>query len=51
MVENAMYRYKMIICRSMRSRTLAGQRVEVQLSSKILNTMNRLGMPDSYRVA
>jgi hypothetical protein len=51
MVENTMYRYKMIIGRSMRSRTLAGQRVEVQLSSKILNTMNRLGMPDSYRVA
>jgi hypothetical protein len=49
MVENAMYRYKRIIGRSMRSRTLAGQRVEVQLSSKILNTMNRLGMPDSYR--
>jgi hypothetical protein len=51
MVENAMYRYKTIIGRSMRSRTLAGQRVEVQLSSEILNTMNRLGMPDSYRVA
>jgi hypothetical protein len=51
MVENAVYRYKTIIGRGMRSRTLAGQRVEVQLSSKILNTMNRLGMPDSYRVA
>ncbi|MCK5711935.1 MAG: transposase, partial [Hyphomicrobiaceae bacterium] len=49
LVENTMYRYKMIIGRSMRSRTLAGQRVEVQLSSKILNTMTRLGMPDSYR--
>jgi hypothetical protein len=51
MVENAMYRYKMIIGRSMRSRTLAGQRVEVQLACKVLNTMIRLGMPDSYRVA
>jgi hypothetical protein len=50
MVENAMYRYKTIIGRSMRSRTLAGQRVEVQLSSKILNTMTSLGMPESYRV-
>ena len=51
MVENTMYRYKTIIGRSMRSRTFAGQRVEVQLASKILNTMTRLGMPDSYRVA
>jgi len=51
MVENTMYRYKTIIGRSMRSRTFAGQRVEVQLASRILNTMTRLGMPDSYRVA
>ena len=51
MVENTMYRYKMIIGRSMRSRTFVGQRVEVQLASKILNMMTRLGMPDSYRVA
>ena len=51
MVENTMYRYKTIIGRRMRSRTFAGQRVEVQLASKILNTMTWLGMPDSYRVA
>jgi len=51
MVENTMYRYKTIIGRSMRSRTFDGQQVEVQLASKILNTMTRLGMPDSYRVA
>ncbi len=51
MVENTMYRYKTIIGRSMRSRTLDGQRVEVQLACKILNTMTRLGMPDSYRDA
>jgi hypothetical protein len=35
----------------MRSRAFDGQRVEVQLGSKILNTMTQLGMPDSYRVA
>ena len=35
MVENTTYRYKTIIGRSMRSRTLDGQRVEVQLVSKI----------------
>jgi hypothetical protein len=51
MVENAMYRYKTIIGRSMRSRTFAGQRVEAQLASQILNTMTRFGMPDSHRVA
>ena len=45
------YRYKTIIGRAMTSRTLAGQRVEVQLTCRVLNTMTRLGMPDSYRVA
>ena len=50
LVENTMYRYKTIIGRSMRSRTFHGQQVEVQLASKILNTMTLLGMPDSYRV-
>jgi len=51
LVENTMYRYKTIIGRSMRSRTFDGQRVEVQLARKILNTMTLMGMPDSYRVA
>ncbi len=51
LVENTMYRYKTIVGRSMRSRTLDGQRVEVQMASKILNVMTSLGMPDSYRVA
>ena len=50
MVENAIYRYKTLIGRGMRSRTLAGQRVEAQLACKILNTITCLGMPDSYRV-
>ncbi len=50
MAENAIYRYKTIIGRSMRSRTRAGQRVEVQLACRILNPMTHLGMPDSYRV-
>ena len=50
MVENTMYRYKTIIGRSMRSRTFDGQRVEVKLACKILNTMTLLGMPESYRV-
>ena len=50
MVENAIYRYKTIIGRGMRSRTLPGQRLEVQLACRVLNTMTHLGMPDSYRV-
>jgi hypothetical protein len=50
MVKNAIYRYKTIIGRGMRSRTPAGQRVEVQLACRVLNTMTGLGMPDSYRV-
>jgi hypothetical protein len=50
MVENTIYRYKTIIGRGVRSRTLAGQQVEVRLACKVLNTMTSLGMPDSYRV-
>ena len=51
MAENTIFGYKTVIGRSMRSRTFDGQRVEVQFACKILNTMTRLGMPDSYRVA
>jgi len=50
MVENAIYRYKAIIGGRMTSRTMAGQRVEMRIACRILNTMTRLGMPDSYRV-
>ena len=28
-----------------------GQRVEVRLACRVLNTMTRLGMPDTYRAA
>ena len=45
-----LYRYKQIIGAEMKSRTLAGQRVEVRLGCRILNRMASLGMPDSYRV-
>ena len=50
MVENAIYRFKTILGRDMRSRSLDGQRVEVQLGCKILNRMALFGMPDSYKV-
>jgi hypothetical protein len=50
-VETAIYRYKTVIGRCVRRRTLAGQRVGVQLAYGVLNTMTVLGMPDSYRLA
>mgnify|MGYP004285574859 CR=1 FL=1 len=51
MVENAIYRYKTIIGRDMRSRCLDAQRVEVQIACKILNRMTKFGVPDSAKVA
>ena len=49
-MENAVFRYKTILGQHMRSRSLHGQRVEVRLACKILNTMTSLGMPDSVKV-
>jgi hypothetical protein len=49
--ENVVYRYKVIIGREMKARTLAGQRREARIGCRILNTMARLGMPESYRAA
>jgi hypothetical protein len=50
-VESIVYRYKEILGREMKARTLAGQRVEARIGCRILNTMARLGMPKSYRAA
>ena len=50
MVENTVYRYKCIIGRTMRARTLQGQRVEARIGCRILNTMTDLGMPESHQV-
>ena len=46
-VENTFYRYKKIIGPSLSARTFQGQRVEMQMGCKILNTMTSLGMPQS----
>ncbi|MFH1762835.1 MAG: IS5 family transposase [Gemmatimonadota bacterium] len=51
LVENTVFRYKTNIGRLMRSRSFAGQRVEIHLACRILDTMTSLGMPDSFRVA
>jgi hypothetical protein len=50
-VENAVFRYKTILGQRMRSQSLGRQRAEVSLACKILNTMTRLGMPDTVKVA
>jgi len=50
LVENTMHRYKCIIGRTMRSRTLQGQRVESRVGCRILDTMAALGMLESHRV-
>ena len=49
LVENAVFRYKAILGKRMRSRSLQSQRAEVRLACKILNTMTGFGMPDSVK--
>jgi hypothetical protein len=50
LVENTMYRYKKIIGGTMQARKLSAQQTEAKIGCMILNQMNSLGMPDSYRV-
>jgi hypothetical protein len=50
-VENVFHRHKSVLGREMRSRTLAGQRVEARIGAKILNRMAEQGMPESDRAA
>ena len=50
-VENVIYRYKAIVGREMKARTLAGQRVEARIGCTIVNRMAKLGMPESCRAA
>ena len=50
-VENVVHRYKAILGREMKARTLAGQRVEARIGCRILNVMAKVGMPESYRAA
>jgi hypothetical protein len=50
LVESDVFRFKTILPRRMRSRSLESQRVEVRLACEILNMMTSLGRPDSFRV-
>ena len=49
--ETAVFRYKAIIGRRLRARTLPGQKTEAKVGCSVLNRMTRLGMPVSQRTA
>jgi transposase len=49
--ETAVFRYKTIIGRSLRARTLSSQKTEARVACSGLNRMTRLGMPVSQRIA
>jgi len=49
--ETVMFRYKAIIGRGLRARTLPAQKSEARVACSVLNQMTRLGMPVSQRVA
>ncbi len=40
-----MFRYKVIISRGLRARTLPTQKTEARLACSVLNRMTKLGMP------
>jgi hypothetical protein len=50
LVENSMFRYKNNIGSKLRSKTLARQKVEVELGILLLNKMTTLGLPNSVRI-
>jgi hypothetical protein len=45
-----MRRYKVVIGRILRARTLPTQKTEAKNGCKVLNVMTALGMPISYRL-
>jgi hypothetical protein len=47
----AIRRYKVLIGRSLRARTLPAQKVEATVGCKVITIMTGLGMPVSQRVA
>ena len=50
LVETAMYRYKTIVGRRLRARTLPNQRTETKIGCNVLNRMTTLGMPATVRI-
>ena len=51
LAETAMFRYKTLIGRRWRARSLPGQKAEARMASAVINRMTHLGMPVSCRVA
>jgi transposase len=51
LVETAFHRYKVLIGRSLRARTLSAQKVEARIACTVINRMTSLGMPISRKVA
>jgi transposase len=51
LVETAFHRYKILIGRSLRARTLSAQKVKARIACKVINRMTSLGMPVSRMVA
>jgi len=51
LVEVAMLRYKLLIGRRLRARTLPAQTVEAAVSCKVMNVMTSLGRPVTRKVA
>jgi hypothetical protein len=49
-VENAFFRYKLIIGNRLRARTPGGQEAEALLACNVLNAMTDMGRPDSYAI-
>ena len=49
--ETGVFRYKVIIGRRLRARTLPSQKTEARAACSVLNRMTRLGMPVSQRIA
>lgn len=50
LAETAIYRFKQVISRVLRSRVLSNQQTEARLGCQILNRMLGLGRPESYAV-
>ena len=51
LVETAFYRYKVLVGRSLRARTLSAQKVEARIAGTVINRMTSLGRPVSRKVA
>ena len=49
-VENAFFRYKLIIGDGLRARSPGGRVTEAVIACNILNQMTEIGRPESYRI-